>query len=140
MPMQNNWRWCGKCQGLAFAGNGAQGPCPAGGQHNHAGSWDYNLEHDDSAAGQHNWRWCGKCQGLAFAGNGAPGPCPAGGQHNHAGSFDYILNHDQPAAAGQHNWRWCGKCQGLAFAGNGTRDRARPAASTTTRGAGIIFS
>jgi hypothetical protein len=38
---QSNWRWCNKCQGLAYAGN-SQGVCPAGGTHNIA-SDNYNL-------------------------------------------------------------------------------------------------
>ena len=39
---QADWRWCSKCQGLAFAGY-SPGVCPAGGGHNAAGSYDYNL-------------------------------------------------------------------------------------------------
>jgi hypothetical protein len=119
MSQQDNWRWCNKCQGLAFAGNPSLGPCPAGGQHNHTGSGDYVLVQNDPAApGQSNWRWCNKCQGLAFAGNPSLGPCPAGSQHNHTGSGDYVLVQNHPGAPGQSNWRWCNKCQGLAFAGN----------------------
>lgn len=40
--VQNNWRYCKKCQGLAFAGT-SKGVCPAGGGHDTAGSWDYAL-------------------------------------------------------------------------------------------------
>jgi len=40
---QVNWAWCRKCQGLAFAGNASPGACPAGGNHDHAGSSDYVL-------------------------------------------------------------------------------------------------
>jgi CubicO group peptidase (beta-lactamase class C family) len=41
---QNNWRWCKKCQVLAYAGNPSSvGPCSAGGVHDHAGSNDYVL-------------------------------------------------------------------------------------------------
>lgn len=40
---QDNWRWCTKCQGLAFAGNSSLGPCPAGGTHDHTGSGNYSL-------------------------------------------------------------------------------------------------
>jgi len=38
---QDNWRWCNKCQGLAFAGSPSPGACPAGGTHDHAGSGNY---------------------------------------------------------------------------------------------------
>jgi hypothetical protein len=113
---QAGWRWCRKCQGLAFAG-GAPGPCPAGGNHDHAGSGLYSLFHNAAGApGQSNWRWCRKCQGLAFGG-GAPGTCAAGGTHDHSGSGNYGLAHNASVAFGQANWRWCKKCQGLAFAG-----------------------
>ena len=40
---QDNWRWCSKCQVLAFAGNPTLGPCPAGGMHEHTGSGNYVL-------------------------------------------------------------------------------------------------
>ena len=113
---QDKWRWCSKCQGLAYAGFGL-GRCPAGGMHNHSGSWNYTLMHDTSSMpldgterkmdrlissgmrhglestenkGQRDWRWCSKCQGLAYAGNAAKGPCPAGGEHNQK-SWNYTL-------------------------------------------------
>ena len=118
---QPNWRWCNKCQGLSFAGNLTPGQCPAGGNHDHAGSGNYDLIHNwIDAPGQRNWRWCNKCQGLAFGGNANLGPCPAGGNHDHAGSGDYRLIQNAPGAWGQANWRWCNKCQGLSFAGNAT--------------------
>jgi CubicO group peptidase (beta-lactamase class C family) len=41
---QDNWRWCKKCQVLAYAGNPSSvGACGAGGQHDHTGSGDYIL-------------------------------------------------------------------------------------------------
>jgi hypothetical protein len=100
---QNNWQWCNKCQGLAFAGNPTPGPCPAGGQHVHTDSFNYLLLNNGSAQagkiakGQSNWQRCDKCQGLAFAGNASPGNCPAGGQHVHSGSSNYLLEIDVPA-------------------------------------------
>jgi rubrerythrin len=92
---QANWRWCRKCQGLAFAGNPSPGACPAGGQHDHSGSGNYHLPKDYGGlllqllhiSSQENWRWCNKCQGLAFAGNPSPGACPAGGQHDPRGQW-----------------------------------------------------
>jgi hypothetical protein len=113
---QETWRWCSKCQGLAFAG-GAQGSCPAGGAHDHSTSGHYRLFHNAAGApGQSNWRWCSKCQGLTFGG-GAPTSCPAGGNHDLSGSGDYTLVHNMAGAPGQSNWRWCNKCHGLAFGG-----------------------
>jgi hypothetical protein len=143
---QDNWRWCPKCQGLSFAGNSSQGPCPAGGSHDHSGSGNYRVLKDINSvlsvslgallasfgivgfSEQDNWRWCPKCQGLSFAGNSSQGPCPAGGSHDHSGSGNYVLLKDLGKTAatiaeigGQDNWRWCPKCQGLAYAGNSSQ-------------------
>jgi rubrerythrin len=120
---QDNWRWCNKCQGLAFAGNPSPGACPAGGTHDHAGSGNYRLIQDPPVllpSSQNDWRWCNKCQGLAFAASPSPGACPAGGTHDHAGSgnYDLMQNVSVSIPLTQDNWRWCNKCQGLAFAGS----------------------
>ena len=40
---QDNWRWCKKCQVLAFAGNPNVGNCASGGMHDHTGSGNYVL-------------------------------------------------------------------------------------------------
>ena len=64
---QTEWRWCNKCQGLAYAGGSQLGKCPAGGSHDHGGSGNYTLIHGTYAAGQNGWKWCNKCQGLAFS-------------------------------------------------------------------------
>jgi hypothetical protein len=91
---QNNWRWCSKCQALAFAGN-TTGSCSAGGVHDHSASADYMIEvrGDALPAGrQDDWRWCNKCQVLSYAGfTGNLGPCSAGGLHDHTGSRNYVL-------------------------------------------------
>lgn len=91
---RDEWRWCGKCEGLFFGANVASSHCPAGGGHILKGSGNYVLtQNDDSAPGQDNWRWCNKCQGLWFAGHGParPAPCPAGGGHVKIGSGNYKL-------------------------------------------------
>ena len=136
---QDNWRWCSKCQGLAFGGNPSPGACPAGGTHDHAESGNYRLlQNSWLTPGQDNWRWCSKCQGLVFGGNPSPGACPAGGTHDHAESENYALIQNSPGSIPltQDNWRWCSKCQGLAFGGNpspgacpagGTHDHAESA-------------
>lgn len=112
---QANWRWCRKCQGLAFGGH-AGGVCVKGGTHDFSQSADYVLLHGTTPAGhQPGWRWCRKCDGLAYG--GATGACPAGGPHDYSGSWEYSLAMNQPEAEGQPNWRWCAKCQSLAYAG-----------------------
>jgi hypothetical protein len=94
---QDNWRWCTKCQALAFAGSPSPGACSGGGKHDHAGSGDYGLViraggplPQDS---QDNWRWCNKCQVLAIAGGASAGACSAGGLHDHTGSGDYAVGY-----------------------------------------------
>ena len=98
-PRQNNWRWCRRCQGLAYTGFGP-GRCPAGGLHAHSTSLDYSLILGPTAlSGQPGWRWCRNCQGLAYAGRPTPGVCPAGGRHDHSASGEYTLLHfaaDEP--------------------------------------------
>jgi Dual-action HEIGH metallo-peptidase len=119
-PTQGNWRWCDKCQGMFFAGNGSS-VCPAGGTHEAGVSFNYRLLHEVAPDPdlQGNWRWCHKCQGMFFAGNGSS-RCPAGGTHEAGVSFNYSLFHEVGFGPGlQDNWRWCHKCQGLFFAGNG---------------------
>lgn len=117
--MQSDWRWCNKCQALAFSLNQPSN-CPAGGSHDHTGSGNYTLALDDpSAKGQSGWKWCRNCQALAFAvGLTSPSRCPAGGGHDYSESGDYTLRHDDPNAPGQAGWKWCSKCQGLAFSLN----------------------
>jgi hypothetical protein len=46
---QENWRFCGKCFGLFFNGFAGNGVCPAGGEHNPKGSFDYFLPADSTA-------------------------------------------------------------------------------------------
>jgi hypothetical protein len=116
---QAGWRWCNRCQGLSFAGGGEIGKCPAGGAHNHAGSYSYTLIRVSYAAGQNGWKWCNKCQGLSFSGNASQGACPAGGHHDHGGSADYCMLPGGNRSMCQRGWRWCDKCQGLAYSGNG---------------------
>ena len=118
-PEQTNWRWCTKCQVLAFAGSPSPGPCAAGGSHDHTGSGDYGLMQNLSVPGaQSNWRCCDKCLVLAFAGSPSLGPCAAGGSHDHTGSGDYVLMQNVTVPGAQSNWRCCNKCLVLAFAGN----------------------
>jgi hypothetical protein len=111
---QPGWRWCSRCQGLAFSGR-EPGICPAGGRHDHSASWDYVLFADaPEHPGQGGWKWCRRCEGLAFL-NHAPGACAAGGAHDHSGSAAYVISLDEAGDAGQDGWRWCNRCQGLAF-------------------------
>src|SRR5262245_50562120 len=119
MPIQDQWAWCNKCQALCFAGGASLGACPAGGQHNHAGSGNYALvDTEATVPGQDNWRWCKKCQALAFAGHPAPGKCSGGGVHDHSSSGNYNLLRTSNNAPGQSNWRWCNRCEVMAFAGS----------------------
>ena len=118
---QNNWRWCNKCEGLAFAGNQTQGVCPTGGAHDHSSSGNYSLFKDvylPIPYAQENWRWCRKCEGLTFAGNSDLGACPAKGTHDHTGSGNYqvLLNLPVSWPGYQGDWKWCNKCQALTFA------------------------
>lgn len=127
---QDNWRLCGKCQGLVYGGNPSPGACSAGGLHDCSGSRNYALAHDVPVSGssQDQWHWCSKCQGLAYDGSSQKGVCPDGGTHALGISLNYVLSHDIPNA-GQDNLRWCNKCFGLFFA-DGKIPGACPAGGT----------
>jgi hypothetical protein len=101
---QSGWRWCSKCQGLAFSEDLVKPTvCPAGGSHDHSESGNYTLPHNDpSAPGQSDWRWCSKCYGLAFSLN-QPSVCPAGGGHNHSASGNYTIAFDHDVTTGVHS-------------------------------------
>jgi hypothetical protein len=122
MVLQENWRWCSKCQVLLFAGY-PQLPnvCLAGGQHDTGTSGNYVLiDSVPSAVGQHGWKWCYNCQDLFY---GEPsvtqGLCVLNqgglGPHDGTQSGDYTLFNNDPAAFGQPDWRWCRKCYGLFY-------------------------
>lgn len=91
--MQPDWRWCRKCQGLAFNGNGP-GWCPGAGRHDHTGSFNYHLIHDVSPLPneQANWRWCNKCEGLFYGPQSGTSWCSESGQHYGRASYDYVIN------------------------------------------------
>jgi hypothetical protein len=94
--LQADWYWCQKCQGIWWYGNpSVASHCPAGGQHDHTSSYNYDILHSIplTSGQQNNWRWCNKCQGLFYAANSSLGPglCPDGGTHNDGGSEDYHL-------------------------------------------------
>src|SRR2546423_14918511 len=127
---QHLWRWCYRCSGLWFSGNGTSGGCPAGGGHDGSRSGDYDLKFDtDGGQGQAGWVWCGFCQGLWFGATFGFGACPARSDGHSIGRIDtrppqfsgnYLLEYvgftDGPG--GQPQWRQCGKCYGLFFDGN----------------------
>jgi hypothetical protein len=138
LPMQRDWRWCDKCQGLYFGGGWATSRCPAGDTHRRADqdhSGDYSLPMDAIAAAdrQSGWRWCDKCQGLFYGPAVASSHCPAGGIHSapgQSGSSDYSPFHNAaPNPDRQSDWRWCDKCQGMFF-GPRTADSRCPAGDT----------
>lgn len=71
---QRNWRFCGKCGGLFFAGTA--GVCPKDREAHQAGAGpgapghDFVLSHDpgEDPLHQENWRFCQRCFGLVYAG------------------------------------------------------------------------
>jgi hypothetical protein len=90
---QELWRWCSKCQGMAYSGNGS-GRCPAGGGHSLASSFPYVLDKNPLPEPfQADWRWCGKCQGLFYGPQQTSSWCPGQGQHVVGVSLNYSLFH-----------------------------------------------
>jgi hypothetical protein len=113
---QPGWRWCSKCEGLAFwDGSREPGPCAATGRHDHSGSAYYSIEHDTTISdGQAGWRWCRQCETIIFL-TSSPAACPAGGNHALSSSFQYVIRMGSTSPDEQNNWKWCVRCQGLAY-------------------------
>jgi hypothetical protein len=74
---QANWRLCGKCQGLFWAGHPTGGCCPVDkGAHQavtgpQQPGLDFLLPHFSPGGDSHNednWRFCGRCFELVWAG------------------------------------------------------------------------
>jgi hypothetical protein len=141
---QGNWRHCGQCAGIFWAGpaqahppiypNRPAGHCPAGGPHvagnATAGSpklYAFVLPHNISAGerSQRDWRYCGRCAGLFWAGHPSGGVCPVGPGGHQAGAgpaapgFDFVLPHIGPGEDRFHerDWRFCARCFQLVFTG-----------------------
>lgn len=111
---QSDWKWCRRCQGLFYAGNGLEKTlCPAWNPdkqgssrfHDPKGSGDYVLNFRrahgaNHVAGQTGWRWCSRCQGLFFA-DGGPGVCPTEPRGPHIvgpASANYAVKWTNPLA------------------------------------------
>ena len=101
---QADWNWCFMCQALfygPFQGNSVcPAPAAAGGNHNGAQSYSYDMVWGEPFPGeifvggsfQNGWLWCDKCMGTfygPFQGNSA---CPAGDTHNGSESRTYDVN------------------------------------------------
>jgi hypothetical protein len=118
--LQEGWRWCKRCQGLAHSALG-NGVCFDAEAHDYSESGHYlgPLEEGD-AAGQEGWRWCKRCQGLAHSALGN-GVCFDGEGHDFTESGDYRVPFTDLTDGVQEGWRWCKRCQGLAHSalGNG---------------------
>jgi len=95
----NQWKHCKRCQGLAYNGQGLLGWCPAGGHHDHSGSYNYFLWHDSNTPiyRQQDWTFCGKCMALFYGPAQATSWCAKSGQHSgpvYPPSFDYSLEYN----------------------------------------------
>ena len=98
--MQPEWRWCRKCQGMAYGGFGP-GFCPGLGRHDHSGSGNYHMWHDVGPllpGEQDNWRWCRKCQAIFYGPHQAQSWCAESGRHDGSGSFNYMIQFVTSAA------------------------------------------
>ena len=138
MTVQDDWRWCNKCQSIFYGGGVAISRCPTGGAHStpaQSGSFNYSITFNalSTANQQDGWRWCSACQNLFYGGGLASSHCTAGGTHTaplQSGSGDYSLAHTVPGdAQHQTDWRWCSKCQSL-FYGGGVAASSCPAGGT----------
>jgi hypothetical protein len=111
---RSDWKWCRRCEGLFYDGNGLDKTlCPAWNPkksssshfHDPKGSGDYTVnfrrgQSPERAAGQNGWSWCSRCQGLFFAFGGA-GVCPTTPRGPHvfdSQHTDYVVRWANPLA------------------------------------------
>lgn len=119
-PVQNNWRFCGRCHGLYWNGpDQVNHRCFSGEVHLPLGLEFIPLHSiPEGPRVQAAWGFCPRCHGMFFTGGErASQRCPAGGLHDAVG-LGFALPHDLPAnAALQTGWRFCGRCHGMFFNG-----------------------
>lgn len=130
---QPGWRWCKKCEGLAYwVGPDEPGHCPAGERHEHAPESYYAVPHNTAGPdGQAGWRHCSKCHGLVHADSG-DAQCAGIGNHNTSASGEYFVRHGSTGANEQIGWRYCKSCYGLAYLDTGRGAGKCPATATGT--------
>jgi hypothetical protein len=118
MALQEDWRWCGICEGLVYKGFG-DGVCFDGNPHQLGNSGAYGVGFDEPPPQgvQENWLWCARCQGLFFA--GADERCFNDEPHDPNGSRPYWVRLDDVPPGAQDNWRWCNRCGRLIYNGFG---------------------
>jgi hypothetical protein len=111
---QPGWRWCSKCQGLAFWDDQDQpGKCPAGRTHDHLSSGAYVARFDSDGSGELGWRYCSKCRSMVYRG-ATTGICVDGRAHDLGASGAYrVILTSSPSGTAQSGWHRCTNCQVL---------------------------
>lgn len=138
--VENNWRFCIKCNQMFYNGHEEKGRCPGGGGHQAAG-FNFALNYDPAKSfknHQFDWRICKKCKTLFFDGYSTKGKCAFGGGHDAIGfMFGLPLRAATWGPLSQGDWRYCNKCQALFF--NGYKTKGRCAAGGEHVAQGFIF-
>jgi len=135
---QSEWRMCGKCNMMFYAGY-RRSHCPAGARHAAREGANFMLPHDvrETSNAQGAWRFCSKCESLFFDGYPAKGVCPAGGGHVAQG-FVFVLPHDVAERGySERDWRFCQKCYSIFY--NHTASKGRCAAGGAHVAQGFNF-
>jgi len=105
---RDNWRWCRKCECLAYAGYSL---CVSGGPHDLSGSMDYAIK---ELPFRHPYRAqmaCKKCFCVFRTGILGCGPCIRGGNHSGDGTPLTLASTTACLESnGQGGWRFCEKC------------------------------
>jgi hypothetical protein len=118
MALQEDWRWCGVCEGLVYNGFG-DGICFDESPHQLGNSGRYGVgDGEPPPQGvEENWLWCSRCQGLFFA--GSDGRCFDGEAHDPSGSRPYWVHRDDVPEGAQPDWWRCNRCSRLIYKGFG---------------------
>jgi hypothetical protein len=137
---QDNWRRCGKCNMIFYAGY-RKSLCPAGRRHEARVGANYLLPYDvpGNANAQGAWRFCHRCESLFFDGYPAKGACPAKGGHSAAG-YVFVLPHDVSARGYvEKNWRFCNKCHSMFYDGDSNKGSCAAGGAHVAQGFNFVL-
>jgi hypothetical protein len=139
---QAHWRFCGKCKGLFWDGDGSsKGVCPKDRLPHESQGHDFVLDHSvgEDAKSQTNWRFCAKCAGLFYDGYIDKGLCPKDGKGHDAARLIFSLGHGFVETFDrQPKWQFCGQCSCLFY--NGFEDKGVcPKDGKGHRAEGLVF-
>ena len=124
LTFQADWRFCTKCKGLFWSGDGSEsGTCPAPAQYpllpHTPGATNYGVPfgYASETGLQVGWRFCNQCKGLFWGPSVASSFCPATTfeefPHTAGDTVYDMMVTGYWTGTLQSAWSYCIQCQGL---------------------------